>query len=90
MSTATQVADVDLGCWPPGARFYQTDDGRHFVVEADLADYSALTTIKVIRRPTVILYCTPDASVTDLVPDFTFEPGTTHEDAVRAAGFELT
>lgn len=86
MATATERADVDLGAWVPGTKFYSTDDGRYFVVDADLLDYAPF---KVVRRPTVILYCSETAGVTDLVPDFTFDPGTTHEDAVQLAGFEL-
>lgn len=84
MATAVERTDVDLRGWAPGTRFYSTDDGQHFVVEADLEDYGPF---RVVRRPTVILYCTDTAGVTDLIPDFTFDPGTTHEDAVRLAGF---
>lgn len=87
MATATERTDVDLGGWAPGTKFYSTDDDQHFVVDADLADYGSF---KVVRRPTVILYCTETAGVTDLVPDFTFDPGTSHEDAVHLAGFELS
>ncbi|OBB48743.1 hypothetical protein [Mycolicibacterium fortuitum] len=86
MTTAIERADVDLNGWAPGAKFYIVDDGRYFVVDADLDDYGRL---RVVRRPTVILYCTETAGVTDLIPDFEFDPGTTHEDAVRLAGFTL-
>lgn len=86
MATATERTDVDLGAWIPGTKFYTTDDDRYFVVDADLTDYGKL---RVVRRPTVILYCTETAGVTDLIPDFEFDPGTTHEDAVRLAGFTL-
>ncbi|WPH57651.1 hypothetical protein [Mycobacterium phage WXIN] len=86
MATATERTDVDLGAWVPGTKFYSTDDDRYFVVDADLVDYGHF---RVVRRPTVILYCTEAAGVTDLIPDFEFEPGTTHEDAVRRAGFDL-
>ncbi|MFV8266490.1 hypothetical protein ACNQR9_26080 [Mycolicibacterium peregrinum] len=86
MTTAFERTEVDLGGWAPGTRMFSTDDNRHFVIDADLGDYGHL---KVVRRPTVILYCTETAGVTDLIPDFTFDPGTTHEDAVRLAGFTL-
>lgn len=86
MATAIERTDVDLSGWAPGTKFYSADDGRHFVVDADLADYGHF---KVVRRPTVILYCTETAGVTDLIPDFEFDAGTTHEDAVRLAGFTL-
>lgn len=88
MATAVERVDVCLAQWVPGTKFYSTDDGRHFVVDADLADYSK-NAYKVTRRPTVILYCTETAGVTDLIADFEFEPGVTHEDAVRLAGFTL-
>lgn len=87
MATATERTDVDLSAWVPGTRLFSTDDGRHFVVDADLADYGSL---RVVRRPTVILYCTETAGVTDLVADFEFDPGVTHEDAVKLAGFTLS
>lgn len=86
MATATERTDVDLGSWAPGVKFYSTDDARHFIVDADLVDYGQL---RVVRRPTVVLYCTETAAVTDLIPDFELDPGTTHEDAVRLAGFTL-
>lgn len=87
MATAVERTDVDLSGWVLGTKFYSTDDDRHFVVDADIEDYGQL---RVVRRPTVILYCTETAGVTDLIPDFTFEPGTTHADAVRLAGFTLS
>lgn len=87
MTTATERTDVDLSGWPSGTKFYGTDDGTYFVVDADLADYGHM---RFVRRPTVILYCTETAGVTDLIADFEFDPGTTHEDAVRQAGFELS
>lgn len=87
MAKAVERTDVDLSGWVPGTRMFSTDDARHFVVDADLEDYGHL---RVVRRPTVILYCTEAAGVTDLIPDFTFKPGTTHEDAVGQAGFELS
>ncbi|MFV8173421.1 hypothetical protein [Mycolicibacterium peregrinum] len=87
MAKATERTDVDLSGWAPGTRMFSTDDDQHFVVDADLEDYGHL---RVVRRRTVILYCTETAGVTDLIPDFEFDPGTSHEDAVRLAGFELS
>lgn len=88
MPTATELTNVDLAAWGPGARFYSGSDGKHFVVQADLADYSHLLD-NIVRQPTVILYTTPTAGVTDLDVDHTFPPGTTHEDAVTGAGYTL-
>lgn len=88
MATATEVTDVDLAAWGPGTKFYTASDGTHFVVQADRDDYSQLRDT-IVRQPTVILYCTPTAGVTDLDVDHTFPPGTTHEDAVTGAGYTL-
>lgn len=88
MPTATEVTDVDLAAWGPGARFFSTSDGLHFIVQADLEDYSQLRD-NIVRQPTVILYTTETAGVTDLEVDFTFPPGTTHTDAVAGAGYTI-
>lgn len=88
MATASEITDVDLAAWGPGTRFYSASDGTHFVVQADLADYSELQDT-IVRQPTVILFTTATAGVTDLDVDFTFPPGTTHEDAVTGAGYTL-
>lgn len=88
MATATEITNVDLAAWGPGTRFYSASDGTQFVVQADLADYSELRDT-IVRQPTVILYCTPTAGVTDLDVDYTFPPGTTHEAAVVGAGYTL-
>jgi len=39
--------------------------------------------------PTVILPCTDEGFAIDLTPLHTFEPGTSHEDALTAAGYEV-
>ena len=88
MSTATELTNVDLAAWGPGARFYSGSDGKHFVVQADLADYSHLLDT-IVRQPTVILYTDANAHPEDLTVDFESPPGTTHEDALTAAGYTL-
>lgn len=87
MATATEVVDVPISHWAPGTRFYSTDDGRYFVVCVDESE--ATGSRRIIRQPTVILYTDANAVAQDLEVDFTFDPGTTHESAVTAAGFSL-
>lgn len=88
MGTATEVTDVDLASWGPGARFFATSDETYFVVQADLADYAALPDT-IVRQPTVILYTDPFGRPDDLTVDHQFPPGTTHEDAITGAGYTL-
>ena len=53
--------------------------------------------IKVVLRPTVIFLCAEDGTPLDadendydpLTPLHTFDPGTSHEDAVRQAGYDI-
>ncbi len=88
MPTATEVTDVDLGSWGPGVKFYSASDGTHFVVHADLADYSHLPD-NIVRQPTVILYTDAKAHPEDLTVDFSFPPGTPAEDAIAEAGYDI-
>lgn len=89
MATATEIVGVDLSNWAPGTRFFGGSDGQFFVVDADLAEYPEDGNMRFVRRPTVVLYTNESGWPTDLTPDFTFDPGTTHEVAVAGAGYEL-
>lgn len=89
-TTAMEVVGADLSNWAPGTRFFSASDGRHFVIDADLDEHPEDGNVRLVRRPTVVLYTTETAWPTDLTPDFVFDPGTTHEEAVALAGFELT
>lgn len=106
MVSATQL-DTDMAIWGPGARHYQTSDGRHLAVKVDdtgtLADSYAdkvdqlLTAIgqpavasgkhRIVPQPTAIIECNGDGSPIDLTPEHTFPAGTSHDDALTAAGF---
>lgn len=88
MPTATEILDIDLNHWVPGTRLFRTSDDLYFVVSSDLEDHSHKS-IKVIRRQTAVLYCNPDATVTDMIPDHTFPPGTTPEEAIALLGYTL-
>lgn len=88
MSTAVELDPGIASGWGPGTRFFSGSDSTYFVVQADLEDYSGLSD-KIVRRPTVILYTDENAVALDLVVDFQFEPGTSHEDAVTGAGYTL-
>lgn len=83
----TEIVNVDLSHWVAGTRLFRTGD-RYFVIDADLADYPESRNT-FIRRNTAVLYCNPDATVTDLIPDHTFPPGTTAEEAITALGYTL-
>lgn len=89
MINATEIFDADLNHWIYGTRFFKTDDNKYFVVDADTSDYQDNAGVKFIRRPTVVLYCTESASVTDLIPDHSFPPGTTAEEAISQLGYQL-
>lgn len=89
MTNAHEVTDLELYGWPAGARFFAADDGKYFVVTADLAEYPEQGNIKVVRQPTVILYTDSSAWPTDLTPDFTCDAGTDHAAAVAAFGYTL-
>ncbi|AIT13436.1 hypothetical protein PBI_RONRAYGUN_23 [Mycobacterium phage RonRayGun] len=44
----------------------------------------------IIQQPTTIIDCFPDGTVEQLTPMHTFPPGTSHEDALRLAGYDIT
>lgn len=85
---ASEVFDVSLSRWVPGTRFFQTDDS-YFVVTADVSESRLNGKTFVVQRPTVILFTSATARPTDLTPDFTSPPGTSHEEAIQEAGFTL-
>lgn len=88
MATAIEL-DPDIAAgWGPGARFFSGSDGKHFVVQADLGDYSELRD-RIKRRPTLVFYVDANAVAEDFVVDFRYDPGTPHEEAVAASGYEL-
>lgn len=89
MSKVIRTVDISFDGWPPGTKFYSTDDDKHFVVIADLVEYPSGGAFDIIRQPTKILYTDETGHPGDLVPDFTFDPGTTHEDAIINAGFSF-
>ena len=90
MTTVHEITDVDLNHWNATTRLFVTDDGNHFVVEADLADYPTDTSSTYIRRPTVVFYCTPQATVASLdTPDAMFTPGATAEQVIPLMNYTL-
>jgi hypothetical protein len=90
MVNVQEIFGVDLAHWIAGVRFFGTDDERFFVIDSDVADYPTDRNFSFVRRETSVLFCNPDASVTDLIPDHVFPPGTTCEDAISEIGFNLT
>jgi len=72
----------------PGTRFFSGDDGKYFIVMADLEDYSQMHD-SITRQPTVILYTDENAGLADLDVDFSFPPGTSVEDAIAEAGYDI-
>jgi hypothetical protein len=87
MATAVENTESDLSHWVPGARFFSTSDGKHMIVDADLTVYPS---DRFVRRVTAVLYCNPDATVTDMVPDHIFPPGITAEEALTDLGYEVS
>ncbi len=88
MATAIELdSDIAAG-WGPGTRFFLGSDGKHFVVQADLEDYSGLRD-RIKRRPTLLFYVDANAVAEDFVVDAQYEPGTTHEDAIAEAGYDI-
>lgn len=83
-----EVTDADISNWVPGSRFFATDDGKYFVVDADLSPAPRFVA-NVIRRNTCVFYCTETAGITDLIPDFECDPMTSAERAVELMGYEL-
>ena len=81
--------NIQLSNWAPGCRFFSTSDGKHFVVDADLTEYPEGPT-RFIRRDTVVLYCTAEAGITDMIPDHVYPPGTTPEQVLDDMGYAMT
>lgn len=88
MPAATELDPALAWSHGPGTRFFSGDDGKWFIVMADLTDYSHLHD-NITRQPTVILYTDENAWLPDLDVDFSFPPGTSVEDAVAGAGYTL-
>lgn len=86
--TVTEILNTDLNHWIPGTRLFVTAEGQHFVVLSDTTEYPTGPT-KWRRRKTSVLFCTPEATVTDMTPDHTFDPGTTAEQAITELGYTL-
>ena len=74
--------------WTPSSQLFSTSDNRHMVIDADLTEYPDGTT-RFIRRDTVVLYCSEDGEVTDMIPDHIYPPGTTPEQVLADLGYTL-
>jgi hypothetical protein len=92
MGVATLMG-TDMSAWAHGTRHYQIDDGTHLAVESCLmyeAPVVGEQAVKQLGRPTVIFACTETGESLDgddaLTPLHSFEPGTSHEDALTMAG----
>lgn len=80
--------NVDLNNWGPSCRYFAADDGKYFVIDADTQPAPGWVAT-VIRRNTAVFWCTENAGVTDLDPDFMYPPGTTPEQAITLMGYQL-
>jgi hypothetical protein len=89
MVNVQEIFGVDLAHWIAGVRFFGTDDGRFFIIDSDVADYPSGRNLIFVRRETSVLFCNADGSVTDLIPDHMFPPGTTCAEAIAEIGFNL-
>ena len=89
MADVQELLDVDLQSWVHGTRIFKTDDDKYFLVDSDLADYPTGSRITSVRRPTAVIFCNAEGMVESLIPDHTFPPGTTAEDAISELGYTL-
>lgn len=91
MTTAVEIADVDLSGWPFGARMFLRDnDNQHFIVDSDQAVYPTDGPYTFIRRVTNVFYCNESGQVlTDMTPEHVFDPGTTAEQVIELLGYTL-
>lgn len=94
MGVATLIT-TDMSMWAPGTRHYQVDDGTNLAVEASALPEPPAggQATKQLARPTVIFACTSSGESLDtedaLTPLHSFEPGTTYEQALTAAGYTI-
>ena len=88
--------------WGAGVEHYRLDDGSHVAVSVDVgpnerAQQFIAETLGVIGgtihrydiEPTVIIACDEAGVATSLDRLHTFPPGTSHEDALAAAGYTM-
>ena len=91
MPTVSEVTDVNLDGWVPGARMFRTEDDRYFIVDSDTAEHAVSQMVNYIRRATAVIFCNDEAVVDGTALDnATYEPGTTPEQAIELLGYQLT
>lgn len=98
MLTATYIPDT-VGNRPPGWRIYAISDGTYVAVEANggiteqmaaaVEQVAGAALLNYIPRPTVIIAVDENGNATSLERLHRFDPGTTHEDALTLAGYEI-
>ncbi|MBU8833381.1 DUF7572 family protein [Mycolicibacterium goodii] len=101
MPTVTQLS-TDMSHWPAGTHHYVTDAGDYLAVCVDvgipagseqlLIETSAQLDggiVRVLAQPTVIVQCDAEGSATSLDRLHTSPPGTSHADALAAAGYTV-
>ena len=84
--------------WPPGTRLYEAEDGQYYAVHADapipLDDLGIPPEIArnihtILPCESTIVACDDRGVAAVLEPMFTADAGTSHEDTLAAAGFEI-
>lgn len=90
MPVATEQTGTDLAGWVPGTKFYGADDGKFFVISADLSPIGDTSTLTQVQRPTVLLFTDGNAWASDLSVDFEAAPGTPHQGLLAEAGYTLS
>lgn len=92
------LLDTDMSMWAPGTRLYQAEDGQHYAVHADalppVDDIGIPEEIKrnmhtILPCESSIVACDDRGSAPTLDPIYVAAPGTSHEDTLAAAGFEI-
>lgn len=104
MATAVLMC-TDLSWAADGTRHYALNDGTHLLVEASTSSVPSgaepmvqelltvlgtdLMSTKQVVRPTIIFTANEEGLPLSMTPLHTFPPGTSHEDALIQAGYEI-
>ncbi len=94
------LLQTDMKRWPPGTRHYRDESGQHYAVHADteagavaasmnLPEGIARNIHTVLPCATTIVACDERGTAESMDAIYKGPAGTSHEDALAAAGFEL-
>lgn len=84
--------------WAPGTRLYRAEDGQHYAVHADalppvedlgIPPEIARNMHTILPCHSSIVACDDRGSAPTLDPVYVADPGTSYEDTLAGAGFEI-